>query len=83
MNVHSTTELHAGLLRQIAEISSLQDQVQLAVQTMSKRHGDPSEAVACAKALETAVTDLKRDLVRHYFEYRIVAAAQAMDAVNN
>lgn len=83
MNADFTTDLHAGLLRQIAEISSLQVQVEQAVQAMSKRHGDPSEAVACAKALETAVTGLKRDLVRHYFECRIVAAAQAMDAVNN
>jgi hypothetical protein len=79
----STNEQHAELLRQINEVSALQTQLERAVHALVKRHGDPSEAVACAKELETSVAGVKRELVRQYLECRIVDATRAMDAANN
>lgn len=71
------------LLQQVAEISALRDELEEAVRELRAGDGDPSDAVALAKALETTVRGLKRELVRHYFEYRISAAARAIDAINN
>jgi len=78
-----TNDQHAELLRQINEVSTLQAQLERAVHALVQRHGDPSEAVACAKELETSVAGVKRELVRQYLECRIVDATRAMDAANN
>ena len=47
------------------------------------RHGDDGEPVAAARALRTALCDLKRELVRHFLDCRIMEAVYPTQAMNN
>lgn len=70
-------------MRRIAEISSLQKQIEHTVESLVARHGDKSETVGPAKALAASVTALKRELLQHYLEYRIAEAERATNLCNN
>jgi len=65
------------LMRRIAEISSLQEQIERTVESLVARHGETNETVAPAKALAASVTALKRELLQHYLECRIAEAERA------
>jgi hypothetical protein len=69
-----TTDRHAELLRHIAEISSILEQLEEAVDLFVERHGELSHAVAAAQACRSAVVGLKREMLRQYLDYRIAAA---------
>ena len=72
------------LLQRIADVSSLCGQVSAALQSMIERHGGgEAEPVAWARALQCALSGLKRELVRHYLDCRIREAAQATHSMNN
>jgi hypothetical protein len=71
------------LMRRIAEISSLKEQIEHTVKSLVARHGEKSETVAPAKALAASVTALKRELLQHYLEYRISEAERAANLSNN
>jgi hypothetical protein len=71
------------LMNRIAEISSLQEQIDNTVQALVARHGEQSEMVAPAKALAASVNQLKRELLQHYLECRIAEAARSETANNN
>ena len=74
---------HAELLERIGEVSSLCSQVSEALQSMIDRHDGEPEAVASARALQFALCGLKRELLRHYLDCRILEAAQVTHAMNN
>ena len=69
-----TRDRHAELLRHVAEISSILDQLDGAVEVFVERHGELSHAVAAAQACRSAVVDLKREMLRQYLDYRIATA---------
>jgi hypothetical protein len=69
-----TRDRHAELLRHVAEISSILDQLDGAVEVFVERHGELSHAVAAAQACRSAVFDLKREMLRQYLDYRIATA---------
>jgi hypothetical protein len=71
------------LLQRIADVSSLCGQVSAALQSMIERQGAEAEPVASARALQCALSGLKRELVRHYLDCRIREAAQATHSMNN
>jgi hypothetical protein len=71
------------LLQRIAEVTALCTQVSEALQTMIDRHGDEGEPVTSARALRTALCDLKSELVRHFFHYRIMEAVHPTHAMSN
>ena len=79
----STRDMHDELFQRIAEISSLGEQIELAVQELVERHGDHSEAVASARGLRDSVAKLRQDLLQNYLECRIIEAARANGAQNN
>lgn len=83
MSVASPWDLTDELLNRIAQISELCDQIDKAVRSLVESHGDRSATVASAKALETSVRALKRELLEHYLESRIMEAARAMEASRN
>jgi len=64
-------------MRRIAEISSLQQQIERSVESLVAQHGEMNETVAPAKALAASVTALKRELLQHYLECRIAEAERA------
>ena len=73
----SHNDPNAELMRRIAEISSLQEQIERTVESLVARHGETNETVAPAKALAASVTALKRELLQHYLECRIAEAERA------
>jgi hypothetical protein len=68
-------DLNNELLHRIEEISVLCERIERAVEALVERHGDRSETVNSARALQASVAALKRELLQHYLEYRIAAAA--------
>jgi hypothetical protein len=75
---------HEELLQRIAEVSALCSQVSEALECMIERHGGVElEPVASARALQSALSGLKRELVRHYLDCRILEAAQVTHVMNN
>ena len=74
---------NAELMRRIAEISSLKEQIEHTVESLVARHGETSDTVAPAKALAASVTALKRELLQHFLESRIAEAEQAANSNNN
>jgi hypothetical protein len=74
---------HVELLQRIGEVSSLCTEVSEALQSMIDQHGGEAEKVASARALQSALSGLKRELVRHYLDCRILEAAQVTHAMNN
>ena len=74
---------HDDLFHRISEISSMCYEIDQAIRSLVALHGDQSEPVASAKDLQAALGGLKRELMRHYLECRIVQAAQATGATNN
>jgi hypothetical protein len=70
-------------LDRIAQITELCGQIESAVRALGESHGDRSATVASAKALESSVRALKRELLEHYLESRILEAARTMDAARN
>jgi hypothetical protein len=64
------------LLQCVQELSSLCEQIEQAVDALVQRHGDRSETVDSARALQVSVAALKRELLQHYLEYRMVDAAR-------
>jgi hypothetical protein len=70
-------------MRRIAEISSLEEQIEHTVEWLVARHGEKSETVAPARELAASVTALKRELLRHFLERRIAEAEQAANSNNN
>ena len=73
----SNNDPNAELMRRIAEISSLQQQIERSVESLVAQHGEMNETVAPAKALAASVTALKRELLQHYLECRIAEAERA------
>ena len=76
-------DLDNELLQRIEDISSLCERIEHAVEALIERHGDRSETVASARALQGSVMALKRELLQHYLEYRIAGAARDSGALNN
>ena len=74
MEAETAREQHADLLRHIAEISSILDQLENTVRLFAERHGNLTLAVDCAKAFQSAVADLKSEMLQQYLEYRITTA---------
>jgi hypothetical protein len=70
-------------LHRISQISALCDQIESAVRSLVESDGDRSTTVASAKSLQTSVRALKRELLEHYLESRILEAARAMEASKN
>ena len=66
---------HDELLRTIAEISTMCEEIERAVRSLIAQHGKQSEALESARALEATVVALKRQLLQHYLECRIGEAA--------
>ena len=58
------------LLQRIEEISSLCEGIERDVDALVQRHGDRSETVGSARALQVSLTALKHELLQHYLEYR-------------
>jgi hypothetical protein len=79
----SIYELDNELLQRIEDISSLCDRIERAVDALIERHGSRSETVASARALQSSVLALKRELLQHYLEYRIADAARTPGCQNN
>jgi hypothetical protein len=78
-----STNADEELLQRIAEITTLCRDVSEALQTMIDGHGNEGEPVASARALRTALCDLKRELVRHFLDCRIMEAVYPTHAMNN
>ena len=83
--VVATLELdsHDELLRRIAEISTMCEEIERAVKSLIELHGDQSEALDSARKLEATATALKRQLLQHYLECRIGEAALQVAAHQN
>jgi hypothetical protein len=78
-----STNADEELLQRIAEVTMLCSQVSESLQTMIDRHGNEGEPVTSARALRTALCDLKRELVRHFLDCRIMEAVHPTQAMNN
>jgi hypothetical protein len=74
---------NAELMRRIAEISSLKEQIEHTVDSLVARHGEKSDSVTPAKALAASVTALKRELLQQYLECCIAEAERATNRSNN
>jgi len=74
---------HDELLRRIAEISTMCEEVERAVKSLIALHGEHSEALDSARALEATAAAMKRQLLQHYLECRIGEAAQGAAALQN
>jgi len=79
----SNNDPNRELMRRIAEISSLQEQIKHTVQSLVAQHGEASETVAPAKALAASVSALKRELLQHYLECCIAEAERATKSDNH
>lgn len=69
------TDRDGELLRRVAEISTLCEEMERAVQSLIDYHAERSESVEPLKVLEGTVAGLKRQLLQHYLECRIGKAA--------
>lgn len=78
-----STNADEELLQRIAEVTTLCSQVSEALQDMIDRHGNDGAPVTAARALRTALCDLKRELVRHFLDCRIMEAVYPTHAMNN
>lgn len=76
-------DLNDELLHRIDEISVLCERIERAVRALVERHGDRSETVNSARALQASIAALKRELLQHYLEYRIADAARFTAAASN
>ena len=83
--VVSTLELdpHDELLRHIAEISTMCDEIDRAVKSLVALQGEQSEALESARAIEATTAELKRQLLQHYLECRIGEAAMPAGALQD
>jgi len=79
----SNNDPNPELMRRIAEISSLKEQIEHTVDSLVARHGETSDSVAPAKALAASVTALKRELLKQYLECCIAEAERATNSSNN
>ena len=84
-SVVATLELdpHDELLRRIAEISTLCEEIERAIKSLIALQGEQSEALDSGRALEATVVALKRQLLQHYLECRIGEAALQAAALHN
>ncbi|MBZ5595203.1 MAG: hypothetical protein LAP39_23405 [Acidobacteriia bacterium] len=71
----SVIDRHDELLRRVAEISTLCEEIEHAVQLLIDYHTARNEGVDSVRALEATVGQLKRQLLQHYLECRIGEAA--------
>ena len=74
---------HDELLRRIAEISTMCEEIEHAVKSLIVLHGEHGEALDSARALEATAAAMKRQLLQHYLECRIGEAAQGAAALQN
>jgi len=74
---------HDELLRRIAEISTMCEEIEHAVISLIALHGEHSEALDSARALEATAAAMKQQLLQHYLECRIGEAAQGVAALQN
>jgi len=63
-------------LRRIKEISLRCERIERAVEALVQCHGDRSQTVDAARALQVSVTVLKRELQQRYLEYLAADAAR-------
>jgi hypothetical protein len=78
-----STNANEELLQRIADVTSLCSQVSEALEIMIDQQGGQGEPVTSARALRAALCDLKRELLRHYLDCRIMEAAYPTHAMNN
>lgn len=78
-----STNAGEELLQQIAEVTTMCSQVSEALETMIDQHGSEGEPVTSARALRAALYDLKRELVRHFLDCRIMEAVHPTHTMNN
>jgi hypothetical protein len=83
--VVATLELdpHDELLRRIAEISTMCEEIERAVKSLIALQGEQSEALDSARAIEATAAELKRQLLQHYLECRIGEAALQAASLQN
>lgn len=74
---------HDELLRRIAEISALCDEMERAVKRLIALHGENSDALESARALEATAASMRQQLLQHYLECRIGEAAVRGSALQN
>ena len=81
----ATLELdpHDELLRRIAEISTMCEEIERAVKSLIALQGEQSEALDSARAIEATAAELKRQLLQHYLECRIGEAALEAGALQD
>jgi len=65
------TDRDGELLRRVAEISTLCEEMERAVQSLIDYHAERSESVESLRFLEGTVNGIKRQLLQHYLECRI------------
>ena len=83
VSVTSNKNPNDELMRRIAEISSLQEQIESTVQSLVAQHGEQNETVGPARALAASVNELKRELLQHYLECRMAEASRSESVSNN
>ena len=85
ISVETTLQLdpHNELLRRIAEISAMCEEIERAVKSLIALHGEHSEAIDSARALETTAATMRQQLLQHYLECRIGEAAVRSSAAQN
>jgi hypothetical protein len=74
---------HDELLRRVAEISMMCEEIERAVQSLIALHGEHGEALDSARALETTAAAMRQQLLQHYLECRIGEAAVRTSALQN
>ena len=81
----ATLELdpHDELLRRIAGISGMCEEIERAVKSLIALQGEQSEALESARAIQATAAELKRQLLQHYLECRIGEAAPQGAALHN
>lgn len=71
---------HEELLRRVAEISTLCEELEQAVRSLVNYQRESSDAVHSGRALEASVSGIRRQVLQHYLECRIGEAAQEVGA---
>jgi hypothetical protein len=79
----STKDSHDELLRRVTDVSILCEQIEQSIQSLIRSQGEQSDAVNSARALESTLNALKRQLLQYYLECRIGDAARVTQAINN
>jgi len=74
---------HDELLRRIAQISTMCEEIERAVKELIALHGEHSEALESARALEATAAAMRQLLLQHYLECRIGEAAVGGSALHN